>query len=360
MHRLDSYVETVLIPEYTRGRLRRSNPAYRKVERALARARERGDRATAPAMRKRLRDLPSRDPYDPGFRRLRYVRYADDQLLGFIGPKAEAEQIKARLTAFLRDDLKLELSATKTLITHARTGAATFLGYEITAQHGGNARRSANGKIALRVPRTVITAKCAHYTQHGKPARRTRLTNADDYTIASVYGAEYRGFVQYYLPASNVFRLNRLQWVMQTSMLKTLAAKHGSTVSKMAARYKAKIDTPHGLRTCSEATVERQGRESLVARFGGIPLKRNRRAVLTDRDCQPAPFRYRELIHRLLRGVCEICKGTDDIQVHHVRKLADLTAPAKADTPAWMKTMARMRRKSLIVCGCCHDFTHAG
>ncbi|MGH8929826.1 MAG: hypothetical protein ACRDZO_04100 [Egibacteraceae bacterium] len=72
------------------------------------------------------------------------------------------------------------------------------------------------------------------------------------------------------------------------------------------------------------------------------------------------PFRYRGLIHRLLRGVCEICQGTDDIQVHHVRKLADLTAPGRADTPAWMKTMARMRRKSLIVCGCCHDFIHTG
>ena len=79
--------------------------------------------------------MPSGDPRDPGYRRLRYCRYADDTLLGFAGPKAEAEEIKARLAAFLRDDLKLELSPDKTLITHARTQAARFLGYEITVLH---------------------------------------------------------------------------------------------------------------------------------------------------------------------------------------------------------------------------------
>ena len=72
---------------------------------------------------------------DPGYRRLFYIRYADDQLLGFAGPKAEAEEIKARLAAFLRETLALELNASKTLITHARTRAARFLGYEITVQH---------------------------------------------------------------------------------------------------------------------------------------------------------------------------------------------------------------------------------
>ena len=68
--------------------------------------------------------MPSGDPRDPGYRRLHYARYADDTLLGFTGPRAEAEEIKARLAAFLRDELKLELSQDKTLITHARTQAA--------------------------------------------------------------------------------------------------------------------------------------------------------------------------------------------------------------------------------------------
>src|SRR5262245_46164224 len=132
LDRLDKFVETVLIPEYTRGTVRAASPAYQQIANAIRRARYRGDRAAARELRKQQRRMPRGDPRDPGYRRLRYVRYADDELLGLAGPKAEAEQIRSRLAAFLRDDLKLELSPGKTLITHARTGAARFLGYEIT------------------------------------------------------------------------------------------------------------------------------------------------------------------------------------------------------------------------------------
>jgi group II intron reverse transcriptase/maturase len=272
LHRLDTFVEQVLVPEYNRGTERAKNPAYRKVQKALIRARERGDRAEARSLRKRLRSMPSKDIHDPGYRRLRYCRYADDHLFGFAGPKSEAEEIKRRLGQFLRDELKLELSEEKTLITHARTSAARFLGYEITVQHNDKAitggQRSSNATVRLRVPAEVIKAKCAPYMQRGKPARRTRMMNMDDYTIVSIYGAEYRGIVQYYLLASDVYRLNRLNWAMETSMLKTLAGKHGSTVSKMAAKHKAKVDTPYGPRTCFEAIVEREGgRKPLAARY---------------------------------------------------------------------------------------------
>jgi len=119
LHKLDSFVETVLIPEYTRGGRRRQSADYSRVRAARDRAHRRGDRDTARQLRKQLRGMPSGDPHDPGYRRLQYCRYADDTLLGFIGPKAEAEEIKRRLAAFLRDDLKLELSQHKTL-NHAR------------------------------------------------------------------------------------------------------------------------------------------------------------------------------------------------------------------------------------------------
>src|SRR6266496_3392182 len=221
LDRLDKFVETVLIPEYTRGVSRAPNPAYAKVKNANRRAWHRGDHAAVRELRQQLRSLPSGDPRDPGFRRLRYARYADDHLLGFTGPKAEAQEIKSRLAAFLRDDLKLELSPEKTLITHARTGAARFLGYEITTQHS-HCRRKVNGVIGLRVPKQVIKAKCAPYCKLGKPERRTELLNRDDLTIISTYGAEYRGLVQYYLLAGDVWRLKRLRWAAETSMLKTL------------------------------------------------------------------------------------------------------------------------------------------
>ena len=130
---------------------------------------------------------------------------------------------------------------TKTLITHARTSAARFLGYEITVQHADRkitrGRRAVNGAIGLRVPRAVIKAKCARYMQRGQTrATRSQLMNDDDLTIVSNYGAEYRGIVQYYLLAGDVCGLGRLHWVMETSLLKTLAGKYHSTVSKMAAQ----------------------------------------------------------------------------------------------------------------------------
>ena len=211
---------------------------------------------------------------DPGYRRLKYIRYADDHILGFTGPKAEAEEIKARLAEFLRETLGLELNQQKTLITHARSQRARFLGYDITVQHSGtkisNGRRSANGKIALKVPPDVIRAQCARYRNHGKPWHRSRLQNLDDNDIIRVYGAEYRGVVNYYLLAKDAWRLRTLRWNAETSMLKTLAAKHQSTVSKMAARHKAKAETGDGPRTCFEARRRRRGKPDLVARFGGI------------------------------------------------------------------------------------------
>ena len=368
LHRLDAFVEEVLMPEFNRGVERVKNPAYRKVQKALTRARGRGDRAEARSLRQRLRGLPSKDLHDPGYRRLRYCRYADDHLLGFTGPKAEAEEIKQRLGQFLHDELRLELSDEKTLITHARTSAARFLNYEITVRQNDqaitNGQRSSNGTVRLRVPAKVIKAKGANYMKRGQPARRTRVMNMDDYTIVSIYGAEYRGIVQYYLLASDVYRLNRLNWVMETSMLKTLAGKHRSTVCKTAAKYKAKVDTPYGLRTCFEARIERTGgRKPLVARYGGIPLRPQKKAVLRDHQPDRA-VGPKELITRLLANRCEICERSGNVQVHHIRKLADLDKfldrSGPTDMPAWAAIMAKRRRKALVVCQYCHDNIHAG
>jgi group II intron reverse transcriptase/maturase len=368
LHKLDVFVETVLIPEYTRGRLRARSPEYREVEQAIVRARRKGDRAQVRSLYRRLHSLPSQDPRDPGYRRLRYCRYADDTLLGFAGPKAEAEEIKQRLAVFLREELKLELSPGKTLITHARTQRARFLGYEISVASRDHRtrkpsatdkrnRRSLNGTVVLHVPAPVVKAKSAPYLSRGKPECRTPMVNETDYNIVARFGAEYRGIVQYYLLAGDVFRLHRLRWVMETSMLKTLACKHRSSVPKMAARYKAKVATPHGLRTRFEASAGGTGRKPLVAWFGGIPLKRQKNAVLTDRQHTGPVYPNRQLITRLLTGRCELCKRTDNTQVHHVQALADLNRPGQPQ-PEWAQAMAKIRRKALVVCGDCHGLIH--
>ena len=325
------------------------------------RARRRGDRAEARRLARLMRTLPKADPMDPGYRRLRYCRYADDHLLGFTGPRAEAEQIKARLAEFLRDTLGLELSQDKTLITHARSQRARFLGYDITVQHSStkitNGRRSVNGKIALRVPPEVVKAHCARYRQHGKPWPRSRLQNLDDYDIVRTYGAEYAGVVNYYLLAQDVWRLSKLRWHAETSMLKTLAAKHNSTVAQMAARYRAKVVTGDGLRNCYEARVTRRGKRDLVARFGGIALRQDRRAVVTDTGPVPARLPRRELLLRLRTRTCELCEQGATVAVHQVAGLKQLGKPGPGQ-PAWAVLMAKMRRKTLVVCAQCHDWIH--
>ncbi|WP_194922203.1 reverse transcriptase/maturase family protein [Catenulispora rubra] len=362
LHKLDKFVEKVLIPEYTKGTRRARSPAYLKLQTRLATARRRGDRDEARRIRRLMQAMPTADPDDPSYRRLRYVRYADDHLLGFTGPKSEAVQIKTRLAAFLRDELKLELSADKTLITHARTGAARFLGYEITVQHNDTKqtgrRRRVNGQIALRVPKDVIKAKCQPYLARGKPAKRPALNNSSDHAIVATFGSVYRGIVQYYLLAGDVFRLHRLRWVMETSMLKTLAAKHRSTVSKMAAKHKVKIDTPNGSRIAFEARIERPSRKPLVARFGGIPLHTQRAAEMADREPVRVDYPQKELVARLLADTCEICGSRGNVQVHHIRALADL-AHAGWQPSDWTRVMLDRRRKTVVACDACHDRIHA-
>jgi group II intron reverse transcriptase/maturase len=362
LHKLDEFVEEELIPRYTRGERREKNPEYHRVNGRRQYARKQGNRARAREALRQMRALPYGDPMDPGYRRLFYCRYADDVLLGFIGPKAEAEQIKAELARFLRETLALELHPDKTLITHARTGAARFLGYQITVQHSSTrltrGRRTVNGKVALRVPKDVITAKCAPYRHQGKPWHRPRLLNLDDYDIVRIYAAEYRGIVNYYLLACNVWRLATLRWNAETSMLKTLGAKHKSTVAMMAARHKAKVITGNGPRTCFEARLQRKGKKDLIARFGGIVLKRDKRAVITDPAPVPVHPPRKELIDRLRRRWCELCDHGATVTVHHVAALAQLGKPGP-DQPAWAALMARKRRKTLIVCRSCHDYIHA-
>ena len=366
LDRLDQFVENVLIPAHTRGTKRRRNPAWDALRRQMVRQRDQGNHAEALQLRKQMQQLPSVDPQDPGYRRLRYVRYADDFVLGFSGPKAEATQVKEALATFLRDSLKLELSGEKTLVTHATSQAARFLGYELVNQqandkHDHRGQRKVNGRIGLRVPADVIKQHCRAYMKSGKPAHRNGLLQDDDYSIVSQYQAEFRGVVQYYVLASNVSHLGRLQWVMNKSLAKTLANKHKTTAGKVFRRYKSVAQTEHGERACLRVEVQRgNGKRPLVAQFGGIPLKRQRHAVLVDRQ----PQRYRsdrsELIKRVLADECELCGTKVDIEVHHVRALRDLRVKGRRPKSAWVELMAKRRRKTLVVCRRCHVNIHAG
>ena len=178
------------------------------------------------------------------------MRYADDWLIGFTGPKAEAEEIKRQMEVFLRDELKLELSRTKTLITHARSEAARFLGYAITTlqadekqtQTSGERRhktrrRCINAQIGLQVPKDVIKEKRQRYRRGKKAIHRAELLSESDFSIVKRYQLEYQGLVNYYRLAYNMHTLNELRYDMEISLVKTLAHKHQRTVAKTYEKY---------------------------------------------------------------------------------------------------------------------------
>jgi hypothetical protein len=284
LHQFDKWVETVLIPEFTRGKRQKANPAYNKITHLLDNMRKRGNSNAKEikALVKQRRSLPSVNTRDATYRRLWYARYADDFLLGFTGPKAEAEEIKRKLKIWLLDNLKLNLSDEKTLITHANTGAARFLGYDIRVQRVDDyidplGRRALNGAIGLYIPAEVVEAKSARYLRKGKTIHRPDLLQESDFTIVATYQQEYRGIVQYYLPAINVAWLSKLHWVMQGSLLKTLAAKHQSSMKKMQKKYSTTTTDARTGKTlkCLEVRVQRTYKNPLIARWVVSHLREN-------------------------------------------------------------------------------------
>lgn len=280
-------------------------------------------------------------------------------LLGYAGPKTEAEEIKRRIGKFLRDSLKLELSEEKTLLTHASTGEAKFLGYGISIQRDNNRRvkggtRAISGIPNLRVPKGRITEALKPYMKNEKPVHRAMALNDDAFSIISQYQAEYRGLVGYYRKAINLNAFAKLRWVMEVSLTKTLAAKMKISVPSVYRRYAATIVTKDGVYKGLRISVQREGRPPLVATWGGVNLKRVRIARLDDQPERVWNTSRTELVERLLAQTCEQCGSTDRVSVHHIRALRDLKTKGQAPPPDWMVRMASRQRKTLVVCHNCH------
>lgn len=303
-------------------------------------------------------------------RKVQYVRYADDFLLAYSGPKAEAEDIKSQIRRFLRDALKLELSEEKTLITHAKD-TARFLGYDITIMkddgkmsacenHFGMFRkRSINGLVKLMVPWEKINEKCREFIIGGKTRKRMDQMANEDFSIVAWYGIVFRGVAEYYCMAHDrASKLIRLKYVMQTSMLKTLAAKHKTSVNVMAKKYRVEAFDPKSneMRVAYQVKVERPGKYPLFATFGGFSLRRQ------DKEINDQPTRNRngrtEILERLTADRCENCQSEHDCQVHHVKKVSNLRK--WKDRPDWADLMILRSRKTLVLCRECHTDLHAG
>ncbi len=360
LDKLDKYIEHELIPAYTRGQRRRVYPPYRDLTMAASKTRKVGKLEEARKLNQQAQSIPSRDPNDPNFRRLWYTRYADDFLLGVVGSKAEAVEIKQKIATFLREDLKLELSEEKTLVTHARDEVAKFLGYEIHILHADDkhdhrGQRCINGSVGLRVPKSVIKDHCVKYMRSGKPIHLTQRVNDDAYSIVSQYQAEYRGVVQYYRMAYNLHTLSTLKRVTELSLVKTLAKKFQTTCQKIYRRYRATIETKDGTYKVLKVLVERDSNKPLITYFGGVSLRWNKWVKIDDNLASQIWNGRSEVVQRLLAQQCEICGATDNIEVHHIRKLADIKLHRCKEPPEWMIKMSARKRKTLVVCRHCHE-----
>ncbi len=362
LNELDRYVEQELIPQYTRGERRRANPEYQRLTKAMRKAEEEGDVEQYKELSRERQELPYGDTDDPEYRRLKYVRYADDFLLGFVGPKAEAEEIKRRVGEFLRT-IGLTMSEEKTLVTHATDERARFLGYEVYMAPGNSRKRSGirsiNGTPVLNVPQDVVQEWTTRFMRDGKPHHRTELLYRSDYDIVWTYAVEFQGLVNYYCMAHDVAaKLYKLKWVMLQSLVKTLAVKHKERPTRVY-RNHSRVQS-NGIRALV-VEVPREGREPLVVKFGDKPIRFDKWAVIQDERAQTFPGR-REIVTRLLTDTCELCGSHEGICVHHVRKLKDLKQryEGRPDPPRWVVRMIELRRKTLVVCAQCHREIHAG
>lgn len=375
LHELDTYIEDVLIPQYTQGDRRARNPEYRHYEYLIGKARQCDDTVTASYLLKEQRQLPSKDTHDPAFRRLRYVRYADDFILGFIGPKKEAEAIKRDIGTFLKQTLHLNMSSEKTLITHARTGHALFLGYDIsiyqvddklTRRTDGTLKRSINGSVRLGVPYGLTTELATQYQFKGKAVSELRLLAFSDANIIDIFQSRFRGVANYYKFAVDRSHLSKLKNVMQEALVKTLAHKYKLTVSNVYRKYKSHREVNgQRYRTLSVTIPTAKGEREIY--WGAVPLRTVKPSmndpIYDQMYRKHSHFNIRsDLIERLQRDTCERCGKYGNVEVHHVRKLSDLKKrwAGRKEKPEWVKQMIAMRRKTLIVCKSCHVAIHAG
>lgn len=375
LHELDVFIEDTLIPQYTRGTRRATNLEYARLCYYIKVARQAGDANRVKELEQQRRQLPSQDVTDPNYRRLQYIRYADDFILSFIGSKAEAEQIKTAIGAFLRDTLHLEMSTSKTLITHARTEHAHFLGYDVSVYHADDkltARtgthtktRSINGGIRLGIPFGKVDELTRRYLRNGKPIHEAGLLAFSDAQIIQVYQQRFRGIAQYYKYAADRRQLAKLKYVMEVSLTKTLANKFRTKVTAIYKKYKGtrtvdgftykvlRVDVPtkNGTRTIYWGGISLK-----VIKPGSEPIDDHigiRNFVANSRT---------DLVQRLQANECELCGVMEKCDVHHIRKLANLKERwrGKKEKPDWVVRMIALRRKTLVVCEKCHVKIHAG
>jgi len=358
------------IREFNKGKKRQTRREYWRIcdrrKRAKKKARKTGDWTTYKALTQEMLRTQASEPQDPNFRRMYYCRYADDFLVGIIGSKKDAEAVRAWLSAYLKIELKLELSAEKTLITHVER-RVRFLGYDIKRgdgkrrlrvrkKQGVGVQRTCTQKLVLLMPGDKCEAFAKEYGQRqGWQGReRIHLVHLSELEILMTYNAEIRGFLGYYALADNLTSVaSSILWLTTTSFLKTLAAKRRSTLRKVARSLK---------RGPNRYVIPLKKKDGRVKEYALVATPKQvewRKVTYEKVDVKPNTWKYRrrtELGQRLQAHQCEWCgREEGPIEVHHVRKLKDLKGKK-----VWERQMIARRRKTMVLCKACHVDLHAG
>ena len=376
LDKLDKYVKEY-IQHFDKGTKRRpgkeSNNLANERKRTVRKLKKVKDGTEKAALVARLKAIeqeraafPSGDEMDGSYRRLKYIRYADDFILGVIGSKEDALRIKEDIKSFLSESLALELSEEKTLITH--TGkSAKFLGYEITVTRNNHQRRDVQGRlrrtygkrVRLNVSMATLRDKLLEYgameikLRNGKevwkPKCRSGLIFNDDLEILDRYNRETVGFCNYYLIANNCVVLHNFRYIMEYSMYKTFAGKYRSTVRKINKKY----------RLNKLFTVKYEQKGVIKSRtFYKTSFKRRTTAFNGSCDIEPysiADVSRTNLTDRLKAEKCELCGATGKLIMHHVRNLKDLKGKE-----SWERLMSARKRKTIALCPSCHRLRHLG
>ena len=372
LDKFDKYIKEYAA-KFRKGDRRSINPEYWRLNNKKNRLKQKLQKTSDEQMRKsylyeiaqlskQMLSTPHKDAMDADFRRLQYVRYADDFLISVIGSKSECETIKADITQFMREQLKLELSDEKTLITHAQD-KAKFLGYEIFIRKSdavkrnrdGVLKRDFNGAVVLTLNSAVIQKKLTEYNAlevrnidgkdiwWSKPRRYMTPMKPED--ILAQYNAEIRGLYNYYSLAANVSKeCASFAFIMKMSMFKTLGWKLNTSARKVRQKYQKDKDfvIPYN---------DAKGKQKYRVFYNEGFKKRNAQFdVDYDKLPQTMYVPYPSLVERLKDGRCELCGKEGKVVMHHVRTLTKLKGNNE-----WEKLMLQRHRKTLVVCEDCNS-----
>jgi group II intron reverse transcriptase/maturase len=368
LHELDEKVEEIR-QCLEKGKRKGRNLLYNRIQAQKDRLAKQGKTDTEEFRNlvKQMRAIPSVDVNDPDFIRVKYIRYCDDWLIGVCGPYALAQQIKEDIKTFLWEQLQLTLSEEKTHITNAKKGQAKFLGTRITIGRGGQQkvtkvnkgtrkmvkRRTTGWETIMEMPTQDLIQrlhKRGFCTANGEPTTKVSWMNLDPEQIISLYRSINQGVLNYYRFVDNVKGLVRIQYVLQYSLAKTLAAKYKISIRKVFTRFGKNITV---------VVKAQDGKKDRYISFNPNKdwEKRRNGFKINDKKIDLVQMALRIHTRSKLGKPCCICGSSKQVENHHVRHIRKIK---HKETKGFKRIMQSLNRKQIPVCKSCHIKIHQG